>query len=578
MAELPEDTDYVVEISDSRYQGAGRPVYRLLIGVVPIAEEVYPLGGRGGDTLGLELRGGTLGKLALAAAHLDPRFGTDLFQPWIDGAAIGWADPTGQHLDLESLPPLVVSNYLELREPALASAAPVRAVAPVVFNGRIDPEGDEDRFSLAVTPGSRLRIKVQAYELGSALDAVLRVEVNSARVIASADDTTIPLPPKNGVAQALTFPDPSLEVTVPGGTTELDVVIRDLEHRGGVGFPYRIVVEPLAPDFELQVNEAQVSVPLGGTAAVGVTVKRKGYTGPISVTMPDPPAGLSVRPGTIPSGQTIGVLSISAAPLARFPAAPVALVAMGQEPGSSLKHLATKAIVFAQQTNLPTSTMTQYGLVVAPARPTPVSVDAPSAPIEVAQGFGATVPVKVVRSKGTDAGLAVSALPLPPGVTVPAAKIAEKATEGQVQIQAALDAALGLATIGLQAKGNLAGGEQTVAVPAVTINVVRPASVDLAAPAIELKPGGSTEFKGRIVRKGSFNEPVTVRLNGLPTGLKADAVTVPPGSSSFSLKVSAEKSAPAIKATGQIVIAFQVQKKDYPVPPTPVAVTIAPSK
>jgi hypothetical protein len=46
VAVLPEDTDYVVEISDSRYQGAGRPVYRLVLGPVPMAEEVYPLGER----------------------------------------------------------------------------------------------------------------------------------------------------------------------------------------------------------------------------------------------------------------------------------------------------------------------------------------------------------------------------------------------------------------------------------------------------------------------------------------------------------------------------------------------------
>ena len=52
--------DYVVEISDSRYQGGGRPIYRLVIGAVPMAEEVYPIGGRAGETIGLELRGGTL--------------------------------------------------------------------------------------------------------------------------------------------------------------------------------------------------------------------------------------------------------------------------------------------------------------------------------------------------------------------------------------------------------------------------------------------------------------------------------------------------------------------------------------
>ena len=61
-ATLPADGDYVVELSDSRYQGASRPVYRLVIGAVPMAEEIYPLGGRAGETVGLELRGGTLGR------------------------------------------------------------------------------------------------------------------------------------------------------------------------------------------------------------------------------------------------------------------------------------------------------------------------------------------------------------------------------------------------------------------------------------------------------------------------------------------------------------------------------------
>ena len=70
-AVLPEDGDYVVELSDSRYQGASRPVYRLVIGAVPMAEEVYPLGGRAGETVGLELRGGTLAGVKIAAATLN---------------------------------------------------------------------------------------------------------------------------------------------------------------------------------------------------------------------------------------------------------------------------------------------------------------------------------------------------------------------------------------------------------------------------------------------------------------------------------------------------------------------------
>ena len=44
--------------------------------------------------------------------------------------------------------------------------------------------------------------------------------------------------------------------------------LRDLEDRGGVGFPYRIVVEPLLPDFQIVLKDSEVSVPKGGTAAV----------------------------------------------------------------------------------------------------------------------------------------------------------------------------------------------------------------------------------------------------------------------------------------------------------------------
>src|SRR5262249_28405824 len=157
--------------------------------------------------------------------------------------------------------------------------------------------------------------------------------------------------------------------------------------------------------------------------------KRRGYAGPITVTVADPPGGLSVRPGTIAAGQTTGVLSLAADANARFPAAPLKLVARGEGPSGPIERTAIKAIVFAQQTNLPTSVMTQYGLVAAPALPTPVTLEAPSAPIEVAQGFGATVPVKVIRTKGADGALAIAALALPPGLSVPGDKLTEKATE-----------------------------------------------------------------------------------------------------------------------------------------------------
>ena len=335
-------------------------MFRLVIGPVPMASEVYPLGGRAGETVGLEFRGGTLAGFKIAAAAMNPLAGTELVVPRISsnmltrpGGASGVAD-CDRKLDLESLGPLVASSYPEIREPADPTAPPVRSVAPVVFNGRVDPAGDDDRFVLAVTPGQRLRIKVVAYEVGSALDAVLRVLGNGGAALANADDTTTPLPPVNGQAQSLVIPDPSLELTVPGGTNEITLVLRDLEDRGGVGFAYRIVAEPLLPDFQIVLKESEVSVPRGGTAAVEVTVQRRGYTGAIQTTVVDPPAGLSVRSGTIAPSQSTGVISLSAAVDASFPAAPIRLVGRCREPAGLLNgsHISRPYLPSKQRSRL----------------------------------------------------------------------------------------------------------------------------------------------------------------------------------------------------------------------------------
>jgi hypothetical protein len=579
-AMLPADGDYVVELSDSRYQGSNRPVYRLLIGAVPMAEEVYPLGGRAGETIGLELRGGTLGGVRIAAATLKAPFGTDRFAPRISTAMLGLGTSAAGApvIDVESLAPLTVSTHPEVREAADPGAVPSRAVAPVVLNGRIDPPGDDDHFVLAVTPGQRLRIKVQASENGSALDGVLRVLGNGGSVLANADDTSIPLPPKGAQPQSLALPDPSLDFTIPGGTNEITLVMRDLENRGGIGFPYRIVVEPLFPDFQLLANESQVSVPRGGTAAVGVTVQRKGYGGPITVTIADPPAGLTVREGLIAAGQNTGVLSLSAAADAKFPAAAIKLVARAQGENGPFERLASKPVVYAQQAPLPTCSITEYGLVAAPALAPPVTFDTPSTPIEVAHGLSATIPVKVTRTKGSDGALAISPLPLRPGLTITNATIADKAVDGKITVQVAVAAPLGTMTVGLAAKGKIAGAERTFDLPAVTLAVVPPATVELAAPALEIKPGATLELKGKIVRKGSFDGPVTVKINGLPAGLKAEPVTLAGTTSNFAVKIVADAKAASASAGTQVAIAYQIEKKDYSVPPAPLAVKVLPIK
>ncbi len=566
VATLPEDTDYVIEISDSRYQGGGRPIYRLVVGPVPMAEEVYPIGGRRGECLGVELRGGTMPGLFAAAVKLDPSPGSTLALLRVEGAR--------SPLEVESLTPLLVGEIPELREPADPTAAPVRAAVPVALNGRIDPAGDEDRFVLAVTPGQKLRIEVDASDYGSALDGTLQVLGGKGEVLATADDTAPPSPGKGKKAPPIASPDPSLDFTVPAGQSEITLTMRDLEGRGGLSFPYRIRVVPATAGFELALDDPQVSIPRGGTAAVGVSVVRKGYNGPIALTVASPPAGLTVQPGTIAEGQLVGSLTLTAAADAGSSPAWLAVIGEGKGPDGPITARAQKTIVFASQTVLTTCKQTQIGLASALASPGPVTLRATAATIEVAHGFGAMVPLALDRSPGADAALTVASLPLPPGLSLAEGKIAEKKDDGSIVVNAAPEAPLGTMSIALLAKGKFASGEHSIAAPEITLNVVRPVVLELSAPGVALKAGETAEVKGKITRKGTCKEEVTVKLGKLPAGLKAEPVKVAADQSEFTVKVESDAKAAAAEAKAEVALVLQVAKKDYPVPPTPLSVKV----
>ena len=567
VAVLPEDGDYVVELSDSKYQGGGRAVYRLLIGEVPVAAEVFPIGGRRGEVVGLELRGGTLAEPKLSVVRLDAPAPDGTFVPKL---------PVGDGRDVEVSSPLDVSDLPELREPADPAAPPARAAAPVVLNGRIDPAGDEDRFTLAVAPGQALRIRVEASDFGSALDGTMQVLAPDGKTLAAAEDTVTPPATVRGKKRGPNeiSPDPSLDFTVPAGISEITLALKDLIGRGGVGYPYRIVVEPITPKFQLDVAESELNVPKGGTAAVNVAVQRQGYNGTVSVSIADPPAGLTMRPLTIPAGQASGVFTVSAAKDASFGPIVLKVVGTGQEPNQPpLVVLGSKTVVYASQGPMPVNSMVQDGLPASTALALPAALESPAEPVEVVHGFGGSIPVKIAREPGADAAFAFASLPLPPNMTVGGA-IPEKAAEGAAAINAPIETPLGPSVVVLTAKGKVGDREVTLVAPAVPIVVVPPASVELSAPAIEVKAGTTVEFKGKLLRKPQLTVPVKVQINGLPAGLTAEPVEVAPEVGEFTLKIVAAPEAPEATAAAQVMTTFQVNMKDYPMPPAALAVKV----
>src|SRR5262249_47305093 len=87
---VPEDGEYVVEISDSRYRGGNPPFYRLKIAEYDVVEEVFPLGGPRGATVEFTLRGGTLTEEVRVKRRLD-------------GPPVGWLDPGQVLLPLDGV-------------------------------------------------------------------------------------------------------------------------------------------------------------------------------------------------------------------------------------------------------------------------------------------------------------------------------------------------------------------------------------------------------------------------------------------------------------------------------------------
>ena len=187
-AVLPEDGEYVLEFCDSRFAGAGRAVYRLLIGAVPFAGEVYPLALPRGQNAALETaRGDLLDRLPLRPADalrpdvldvlpLDPRpvAGRSRLGGFRPGLGVAHAGSLGD----------AVAVY----EPAESAPRLPAVTPPVTIMGRLSKQGERDEFTITAPSGSKYEVRVEAWGLGSALDGQLRVFGKDGRLLGESDD------------------------------------------------------------------------------------------------------------------------------------------------------------------------------------------------------------------------------------------------------------------------------------------------------------------------------------------------------------------------------------------------------
>lgn len=286
---------YSVSIHDVEFGGLQHYVYRLTLRTGPYVKSVYPLGGRRGTKLDVELVGPGLDNQKSVDASA-----RSISVPVDSPTQLQHTFHIGQASDQVVLE---VDDLPEVLEPSGSEATSFQA--PCVLNGRISQPGEVDRWKFDATKGDKLVLEVRAGRLGSLLDSVLQVLDADGKVVAQNDDAG------GGVADSkATFNAPA------DGTYTIEIRDR-FDSRGGLEFAYRVrVAEPVAakPDFRIHLPADTITAERGKDVKIKVDLERLGgFQEEVKLTIEGLPEGVEVKGDTIAAKKPNTQLTLKAA-------------------------------------------------------------------------------------------------------------------------------------------------------------------------------------------------------------------------------------------------------------------------
>jgi hypothetical protein len=547
---FPHDGDYYAIVQDARLSEQLQNFYRLKIANYDYAEGLFPLGGKRGEKVEVELFGGNLRapvktSVDLSSVPKNAAF-TSVSLPGTPGA-LPFVFAVGD------LPETLEQNTSYVLPPA------------TVVNGRIGQPNEVDRYKLAVTPGEEWSFELRCRGLGtSRLDGVLSVWDEKGKKVASAGD----VPPKEDVFSLLsagrTATDPWLAVKVPDDVHALTVAVEDLVKRGGPGFGYRLQAEKQHRDFTLSLASPYVNIPANGTVVVTVAANRRGYLGPIQLTIPDLGPDYEVQGGYIPAEQEEltsifaasrrGVITITAKPTAK--PKPMELAVWGEgttADGTTMRRRATgpgMVTEIAGGTGISDAEgRERYTPFVAPW----LGLDLPAMVSREQPGTiesSAPKTIRLVQGTGFELKWAYnSKVPdmRPPeniDVDMPGARefqVRKAEMERKSDKYAEKGTLLLLTTTQTPAQkfnlvlaGELSSGmgEDTIYSPALTVEVLQGYRMEPPKTAT-VQPGGRVELSGRLIREPEFQQPVIVKLDNAPAGMKCASSDAPANATEY---------------------------------------------
>lgn len=287
--EVPEDGEYVLTINEALFRGRESFVYRITVGELPFVTSIFPLGGRAGEPVTIEMNGWNLEKTTIAPPAADARPGTYLI-----------AATNGQYASNEV--PFVLDTLPECVEIESADGpSPAQNVTlPIVINGRADSPGDWDVFAVEGKAGETIVAEVHARRLGSPFDSFIKVTGPDGRIVALNDDHY-----DAGSGLNTDHADSYLMVKLPADGQYL-IHLGDTRRQAGKEYAYRLRLSHPQPDFALRVIPSRVCIPSNGAAGVTVfAIRKDGFDGPIQLNFKDLPEGLVSAGATLAAQQEV---------------------------------------------------------------------------------------------------------------------------------------------------------------------------------------------------------------------------------------------------------------------------------
>ncbi len=261
--------------------------------------------------------------------------------------AFGWNLPaTGTELGVDARDVSVETKYLNVAAPGVDGWMPVEigdvpewvdaracgegvvTPVPVAVTGVIDAAGEQKRYRVHVGKGEALRVRVRAAGMNSSMDAVVGVEDAKGKVLASANSSAGP----TGVA------DPSLDWSAPA-EGDYFVTIRDLYHKGGPGYFYRVEIGHPRPTVGATVDAHAYKVAAGASVPVKMKVARQGgHRVELLAVATGLPDGVKATSAAVPAGGGEVTLTLSAGAEAKPWGGVVHFMLVGTDPDKPEAH------------------------------------------------------------------------------------------------------------------------------------------------------------------------------------------------------------------------------------------------